>query len=70
VDQFQEPRNKGILHEISVNDPFYDITTETIALRVRANMEEFKIKVEKKIVGEKVYSASKVYHEEKWEYYI
>ena len=31
TDQFSVPRKLGMLHEVSVNDDFYDMTVEKIA---------------------------------------
>ena len=41
LDQFEMPREMGILQEIYVNDPFYDLTTEKIAERVYKNKHAF-----------------------------
>lgn len=38
----------GILHQIFIEDSFYDITTEKIAERVLANHEIYEQKVAKK----------------------
>jgi ethanolamine-phosphate cytidylyltransferase len=40
-DQFSIAREMGILTTLKVNDPFFDITTEKIALRVLQNMQEY-----------------------------
>lgn len=37
IDQFQVPRKLGILHEVQVNDEFFDLTVEKISERVLAN---------------------------------
>lgn len=48
VDQFQVPREMGILHEISIEGEFFDITTEKIAQRVFDNRAAFELKFKKK----------------------
>lgn len=41
IDQFEVAREAGILEEVCINDEFYNITTETLALRVLKNKEAF-----------------------------
>jgi len=45
----------GILHEVQINDPFYDITVEKISERVLANKNEIELKVSKKLNSENQY---------------
>jgi hypothetical protein len=45
----------GILHEVCVDDPFYDISLEKIAQRVFNNQEALRKKFEKKSASEAVY---------------
>jgi hypothetical protein len=44
IDSYQVAREMGMLVEIEINDPFYDVTTETIAERVRNNKTAFETK--------------------------
>jgi ethanolamine-phosphate cytidylyltransferase len=37
IDQFKVAKDMGIYEEISIKDPFYQITTESIAYRVYKN---------------------------------
>lgn len=48
LDQFAEAREAGILEEVTINDAFYDITTEMLAKRVLDNKAEFQKKFDKK----------------------
>ena len=48
IDQYAVPREKGILEQISIDDPFFDLTTETIAKRVFDNKAAFEAKFAKK----------------------
>jgi ethanolamine-phosphate cytidylyltransferase len=48
LDQYEVPKKMGIYVELSIDDPFYDITVESIAQRVLKNKEEFKKKFAKK----------------------
>jgi hypothetical protein len=41
-------KEMGIYKTITVDDPFYQITTESIAQRVYNNQEAFKTKFQKK----------------------
>lgn len=49
VDQFEVPRAKGILNQISIPDEFYDLTTEKLAQRVYENKAAFEAKFSKRI---------------------
>ena len=49
----------GIYHEITIDDPFYDITTEQIAQRVYDNKEAYQKKFDKKSKSEQAYYDSK-----------
>ena len=61
VDQFSEVREilKDGLVEVSVNDPFYDLTVEKIAQRVKDNEEALKAKVNKKQTSQNNYESKK-----------
>ena len=48
LDQFEAAREVGILEEVSINDAFYDITTEALATRVLDNKAAFQKKFDKK----------------------
>jgi hypothetical protein len=41
IDQYKIAKDMGIYQRIAIKDPFYDITTETIAIRVHKNKEAF-----------------------------
>jgi len=45
----------GILHEVTVEGDFYDITTEVIAKRVLHNKESFQKKFDAKNKKQQVY---------------
>jgi len=60
VDQFAIPREMGILEEVKVSDPFYDVTIEDIAKRVLANKPALEKKVMKKTKSESEYYENKV----------
>lgn len=45
----------GIYNEISIKDPFYNITTESIAQRVYQNQAAFMKKFQNKAAKEKIY---------------
>ena len=34
IDQFEVPRELGILQEVRIKDPFYDVTVETLSQRL------------------------------------
>ena len=55
VDQFEVPRNLGILQELSIEDPMYDITTEDIAHRVLSNKTALELKFKKKSASQNKY---------------
>jgi len=55
IDPYEVAREMGILHDLRVEDPFYDITTEKIAQRVYDNKEEFQKKFDKKNASEQAY---------------
>ena len=48
IDQYAVPREKGILHQISIDDEFFDVTTEKLAQRVLDNRAAFELKFTKK----------------------
>ena len=50
---------KDGLVEVSVNDPFYDLTVEKIAQRVKDNEEALKAKVNKKQTSQNNYESKK-----------
>ena len=52
IDQFKMAKDLGIYEEISIKDPFYDITTESIAHRVYKNQEALTKKFQKKQANE------------------
>lgn len=55
VDQFKGPKDLGILHDISIDDEFYDMTTEKLAMRVFENKTAFEQKFAKKNEKEQNY---------------
>ena len=48
VDQFAIPRKMGILHEITIDDSFYQLTVEKLAQRVMCNKTAVELKLKKK----------------------
>lgn len=48
IDQFKIPRERGILEEISIDDEFFNVTTEDLAKRVFDNKHAYEIKFAKK----------------------
>ena len=59
IEPLKVARDLGILREVVVEDPFYDITTEKIAERVLANNDAFQLKVNKKKKSEAAYYENK-----------
>jgi ethanolamine-phosphate cytidylyltransferase len=59
VDAYEVPREMGMLHEVSIDDPFFDVTTEAIAARVMENRDAFKVKFDKKSASQKKYYEDK-----------
>ena len=45
----------GILEEVTVDEPFYDVTTEDIAKRVHKNRAAYELKVKKKSDSNRAY---------------
>ena len=65
IDQYAVPREKGILTEISIEEEFYDITTEMIAKRVHDNKSAFEAKFAKKNKSsQEYYNSSKQFVKE------
>ena len=64
IDQLAVARKLGIVHEISIDDDFYKITTEEISLRVLNQHEAFTIKIKAKQEKEKKYNAEKEFIQE------
>ena len=56
----------GIVEEISIDDDFYQITTEDIAERVFNQQDAFNIKVKAKAAKEKKYNAERSHIQEVW----
>jgi hypothetical protein len=54
----------GILHEVTIDDKFFDITLEDIAQRVQDQRAEFEKKVQKKIISQEAYQQEKVFIKE------
>mgnify|MGYP004504416251 CR=1 FL=1 len=54
----------GIVEEISIDDDFYQITTEDIAERVFNQQDAFNIKVKAKAAKEKKYNAERSHIQE------
>ena len=48
IDPYKVAKDMGIYEQISINDPFYDVTTESIAQRVYKNQDAYKKKFDKK----------------------
>lgn len=48
IDQFAIPREKGMLEEVSLDDEFYNMTTEKLTERVFNNKAQFDLKFAKK----------------------
>lgn len=48
IDQYAFPKEKGIVQEISIDDEFYNLTTEKLAMRVFENRAAFELKFAKK----------------------
>ena len=59
IDPYRIAKEMGIYKEITIDDPFYDITTEQIAQRVYDNKDEFQKKFDKKNKSEQAYYDSK-----------
>lgn len=65
IDQYAVPREKGMLEQISIDESFYDITTETIAKRVFDNKSAFEAKFAKKNKSsQEYYNSSKQFVQE------
>ena len=64
IDQFEIPRKLGMLEEISIDDDFYDMTTEKLAQRVYENKAAFELKFTKKNSSQSFYDSDKEYVEE------
>jgi len=47
----------GILHEVKVEDKFYDVTVEDIAQRVQDQKAAFEKKVQKKTISQEAYQS-------------
>lgn len=61
VDQFATVREmlpEGLI-KLAVNDPFYDMTVEKIAQRVKDQEEKFMLKISKKSVSQNSYENAK-----------
>jgi len=59
IDPYEVAREMGILTEVSIDDPFFDVTTEKIAERVMSNKEAFQKKFDKKNASQQQYYADK-----------
>ena len=53
IDPFTVAKEMGIFKEIEIKDPFYNITTESIAQRVYNNQAAFMKKFQNKAAKEK-----------------
>ena len=59
IDQFQVPREKGILTYVTITEDMYHITTEDIAQRVFENQPALQLKFKKKSEKERAYYENK-----------
>jgi len=48
IDPNKIARDQGILKQVKIDDPFYDMTLEKIASRIFANKAIYELKVKKK----------------------
>lgn len=59
TDPNKVARDLGILKQVKIDDPFYDMTVEKIAGRVWANKQIYELKVKKKSQSEALYYEGK-----------
>ena len=64
LDPYKVPREQGKLVELQINDEFYNLTTEKIAVRVLDNRAAYELKFKKKSASQNAYYASKQTHQE------
>lgn len=65
IDQYAVPRQKSMVIDISIDDEFYNLTTELLAMRVFENRAAFELKFTKKQKSsQEYYNSSKQFVQE------